>query len=136
MIVQDVTKYVENRTGHSLNRDEGIHHGNGEQIVKGATVAWMATPDAIRAAGEARHELLIVHESLYYPYDVVIAPDPPADWEDWQVNRQRRSLLEQYDLNLVRIHGSADEICILDLFAKVLGLENEVFSDEQYLKIY
>ncbi|MCK4981327.1 MAG: Nif3-like dinuclear metal center hexameric protein, partial [Victivallaceae bacterium] len=50
--------------------------------------------------------------------------------------RQRRSLLEQYDLNLVRIHGSADEICILDLFAKVLGLENEVFSDEQYLKIY
>ena len=125
----DIIDFVEARTGHALNADEGVQHGDGERSVGGATVAWMATPDAIEGAGAAGHGLLIVHESLYYPYDVIHAADPPADWEQWKVNGQRRSLLEQHDLALVRLHGSVDEICIVDAFVEMLELGEAVFAD-------
>jgi len=131
----DIIDFVEARTGHALNSDEGVQHGDGERCVRGATVAWMATPDAIEGAGAAGHELLIAHESLYYPYDVLRAADAPADWKQWKVNRQRRSLLEQHDLALVRLHGSVDEICIFDTFAELLGLGEAVFADG-LVKVY
>lgn len=131
----DIIAHVEARAGHPLNRDEGVHHGDASRVVKGATVAWMATPEAIAKAGEAGNELLIAHESLYYPYDVINANDPPADWEAWQVNRQRRSLLGKYDLTLLRVHGSADEICIFEVFAETLGLPSPVLA-KGYVKVF
>ena len=93
-----------------------------DRNVSGVTVCWMATPDAIHAAGEHGDELLIGHESLYYPYDVINSPNPPAGWEGWQVNRQRRELLTEHDLTFLRVHGSLDEICIFDDFVARLGL--------------
>ncbi|MHC4884904.1 MAG: Nif3-like dinuclear metal center hexameric protein [Planctomycetota bacterium] len=133
--VSDVVLNIEKATGRTLDGDEGVQHGDGTREFTGATVAWMATPDAIQAAGEAGHELLIVHESLYYPYDVIISKSPPHRWEEWLVNRQRRSLLEQYDLALLRLHSSADRICIFDVFAETLGLGDAVFADD-LVKVY
>jgi len=95
----------------------------------------MATPDAIQAAAESGDELLIAHESLYYPYDVTNIVNPPADWKQWKVNRQRRSLLEQHNLALLRLHGSLDEICIFDTFAEILELGEAVFADG-LVKVY
>ena len=95
----------------------------------------MATPPAIRAAGEAGHDLLIGHESLYYPYGVLTAANPPEGWEQWQVNSQRRELLEKHGLTFLRLHGSLDEICIFDSFASVLGLGEPVFADG-LVKVY
>ena len=93
--IDDIITYVSDLAGHPLNRDEGVHHGPVGRAVTGATVCWMASPDAIRAAGEHGHELLVCHESLYFPYDVINSPNPPPGWEAWQVNRQRRELLER-----------------------------------------
>ena len=76
--ISDIVRYVEGVTGHGLNRDEGVQHGEGEREVKGVTVTWMGTPAAIRAAGEGGDDLLIVHESLYYPYDVINSSDGPV----------------------------------------------------------
>ena len=75
----DIIDYVQARTGHTVNPDEGLQYGAGERFVKGVTVAWMATPDAIQAAAESGDELLIAHERLYYPYDVTNVVNPPAD---------------------------------------------------------
>lgn len=133
--ISDIIHHVETLAGHKLSRDEGVQHGDATRELSGVTVAWMATPDAIRAAGKCGHELLIAHESLYYPYNVIISDNPPPDWKEWRVNRQRRSLLEQHDLSLVRIHGSADEICIFDTFAEVLELGVPVFC-ERLVKVY
>ncbi|MCF7837838.1 MAG: Nif3-like dinuclear metal center hexameric protein [Candidatus Marinimicrobia bacterium] len=118
-----------------MNADEGVQHGLANRELRGVTVAWMASPDAIRAAGEAGHELLIAHESLYYPYDVLQMPQPPADWRDWAVNQRRRSLLDQYRLSVLRLHGSVDEICIFTTFADRLGLGTPVY-DQGFIKIY
>ncbi len=132
---RDIAGHVETLAGHELHKDEGLHHGDINSAVTGVTVAWMACPDAIHAAGQRGHQLLIVHESLYYPYDVVNSTSPPADWQSWRVNRQRRELLDQYGLSCLRIHGSADEICILDTFAELLGLGAPVFADA-LVKVY
>lgn len=133
--VMDIARHVEMLAGHGLAGDEGVQHGDAQREVTGATVAWMATPDAIAAAGEAGHELLIAHESLYYPYDVLHAEQPPAGWRDWKVNRERRALLDRYGLTFMRIHGSADEICVFDAFAERLGLGGPVFA-ERLVKVY
>jgi putative NIF3 family GTP cyclohydrolase 1 type 2 len=124
--VLDIVRHVEKLAGHKLNKDEGVHHGDVNGSVSGVTVSWMATPEAIREAGRKGHQLLLVHESLYYPYDVVIASSPPPNWMSWGVNRQRRELLEEHDLTCLRVHGSADEICIFDAFAELLGLGKPV----------
>ena len=126
--IRDVIAYVESLTEHSLNRDEGIQHG-ADRPITGVTLCWMASPDAIRAAGARGHELLIGHESLYYPYDVINSPNPPPGWEAWQVNRQRRELLNRFDLTFLRVHGSLDEICIFDCFVDRLGLGAAVYAD-------
>lgn len=127
--IADIIKRVESLAGHPLNKDEGVHHGTAERRVSGATVAWMATPAAIEAAGKNGHELLIVHESLYFPYNVVNMPNPPPGWQSWKVNSRRRALLEQQGLTCLRIHGSADEICVFDRFAGLLALGKPVFAD-------
>jgi putative NIF3 family GTP cyclohydrolase 1 type 2 len=133
--ISEIIRVIETLSGHPLNRDEGLHHGMEDRDVHGLTVAWMATPDAIRAAGEAGHELLIGHESLYYPYDVVVSSNPPEGWREWPVNALRRALLDEFRLDFLRVHGSADEICILDTFADVLGLDAPVY-DRGWVKVY
>ena len=130
-----IIEHVEAQTGHPLNRDETVGHGPADREVHSATVCWMATPDAIRASGERGDDLLIGHESLYYPYNAPDAEDLPAGWAAWPVNRRRRDLLARYDLTFLRIHGSADEIAIFDTFAARLGLGTPVVA-EGLVKVY
>jgi putative NIF3 family GTP cyclohydrolase 1 type 2 len=127
--INGIISRIEKISGHSLNSDEGVHSGVLDKTVNALTLCWMATPHAIHCAGEAGHDLLICHESLYFPYDVVNSLNKPDGWENWQVNRQRREMLERYDLSCLRIHGSADEICIYDTFAEDLGLRSPSFED-------
>jgi len=127
--IDRVVRHVESLSGHPLGPDEGVHHGLADRTITAATVSWMASPEAIRSAGQSGHELLIVHESLYYPYDVLHMPDPPADWEDWLPNRRRRELLDRHGLTCLRVHGSADDICVLDAFVELLGLGEPVVQD-------
>jgi putative NIF3 family GTP cyclohydrolase 1 type 2 len=133
--LSDIIRFVENTAGHRLNRDEGVQHGRNDRLIRGATVAWMASPDAIRAAGAAGHDLLIGHESLYFPYDVVVADNPPPGWREWQINRQRFNLLEKYRLSFLRLHGSVDQISIFDTFAELLGLGEPVYANG-LVKVY
>jgi len=132
----DIIEHVASLSGHGPSREEGVQHGDASCAVTGVTVSWMATPEAIAAAGEAGHELLVSHESLYFPYNVVIAEQTPEGWEDWPVNRQRRALLDRRDLTFCRIHRSADEICILDTFAELLGLGEPVAVSGRLGKVY
>lgn len=123
---QTIIAYVEELSGHPLNRDEGIQHGTLDREVKRILLCWMATVDALAYAGKGEYDLVLTHESLYYPYDAAVRQDNPPGWENWRTNRQRREMLEAYDLILLRVHGSLDEICIYDDFAKLLGLGEPV----------
>ncbi len=132
--IGQIVDFVEALSGHPLNRDEGVLHGEQDRDVSRVVVCWMATPDAIRFAGGRDADLLIGHEALYYPYPLSASPRPTG-WEMWPVNRARKELLEYYDLQFLRIHGSADEICIFDDFAGLLELGQPV-SAEGLVKVY
>ncbi len=119
---QTVIDYITGLTGHALNRDEGVQHGSAANEVRRILVTWMATTDALSHAGRVGCELVLAHESLYYPYDAAVRSDNPPGWKDWPTNRRRRELLNRYHLTLLRAHGSLDEICIFDDFAALLGL--------------
>jgi len=130
-----IISYIEELTGHQLNRDEGVQHGSGDRDITQALVTWMATAASITRAGETGCQLVVCHESLYFPYDAYIRSDNPAGWESWPTNQQRRELLDKYDLVLLRAHGSLDEICIFDDFAALLGLGKPV-EVQGLVKIY
>lgn len=134
MTTSQLTKYVESLTGHPLNRDEGILYGDAKETVATAVVCWMATPDAIQFAGDAGADLLVCHEALFFPYPSQNAARPEG-WEMWPVNRARREALDRHHLTAMRIHGSADEICIFDDFAELFELGKPVY-EERLVKVY
>jgi len=127
--VAEIIQHVQKLSGHPLNQDEGIHHGPKDRDVQRALICWMASADAIREAGKHGADLIICHESLYYPYNAANRADNPVGWESWPTNKQRRELLTRYNLTSLRVHGSADEICIFDAFVGVLGLGQPVYAD-------
>lgn len=127
--VRDIIDHITGLADRSLGRDEGVHHGSPEAEVRGVTLSWMATPSALQAAGEAGHELLISHESLYYPYGALRPDDPPEGWPEWPINRRRRELLERYGLAFARLHGTLDHLCVCDAFADLLGLGEPAEAD-------
>ncbi|MHB1357400.1 MAG: hypothetical protein ACYCZF_15645, partial [Anaerolineae bacterium] len=131
----DIIAYIEALSGHPLNSDESIQHGLGSEPVSKVLVTWMATAPSIEQAGKLGCQLVICHESLYFPYNAAIRADNPVGWELWPTNRQRRELLDSYNLTLLRAHGSLDEICIFDDFAALLNLGAPV-EGEGYNKIY
>lgn len=134
-IVRDIIDFVEELSGHPLRGDEGVHRGEETDEVSGITVSWMATPDAIRDARSHNNDLLLSHESLFFPYGSLDPDTGPEGWADWPINKQRMTLLDNYGITSLRVHGSLDDICILDDFAVLLGLGAPVV-DSGLTKIY
>ena len=133
--VADIIATVEGLSGHPLHSDEGVQMGRAGATVERALVCWMATRDALVAAESANADLVIAHESLFYPYNVRLTPGKADAWESWPTNRQRRDVIERAGLTVMRIHGSADDICIFDDFASLLRMGDPV-AGEGTKKIY
>jgi len=133
--VNDIIAFVERSTGRPLSKDEGVHRGSRDAGATSVTVAWMATADALRAAGASGSDLFIGHECLYFPYDVHIRGNGPDGWEDWPTNAQRNALLDEHGMTFLRVHSSMDQMTILDDFAALLELGEPVFVDG-FVRIY
>ena len=133
--MRDVIGFVERSTGHALNHDEGVHHGAANAVLESVVVSWMATPEGLAFAGSVGAGLFIGHESLYFPYDAAVREDNPEGWEAWPTNARRRELLEKHGMTFLRVHGSMDEMTILDDAASMLGLGDAVFADG-FVRVY
>ena len=79
-------------------------------------------PRAIAAAGERGDDLIIGHESLYYPYYFDYDPDRTPGWPEWDINRRRKEQLESCGLTYLRLHTSIDALCIATDMGKWLEL--------------
>jgi putative NIF3 family GTP cyclohydrolase 1 type 2 len=135
MRAADIIEFVTEAIKHPLHSDEGVQHGSAESPVRHALVTWMATKEALSEAAKAGADLVIGHESLYYPYNAVNRTDLPEGWQDWPVNRARRMLLDEHGITFARLHGSLDDLCIFDVFAEKLGL-GEPEAAERLAKVY
>ncbi len=134
----DIMATVERLSGRPLPKDsgdEGLQIGSEETPVRQALVAWMGTREALLHAEKMKADLAIVHESLFYPYNVRLNPGETPDWLAWTTNRQRNEIIVRARLTVLRIHGSADIISIFDDAAERLGLGGSV-SGEGLRKVY
>ena len=74
---------------------------------------------------QATADLIITHESLFYPYDIVVTGGR-ADFMAWRVNYERIRLLAADDIAVIRYHMSLDLYCILDVLERKLDLKPTV----------
>ncbi len=130
--IKDIIGFIEGLSSHPLNPDEGVQIGSPDLETKNVLVCWMPTLNALERAKEHKADLVLGHESLYFPYNAVIRNDNPAGWETWPVNRRRREMFEENGLSFLRVHGSLDQICILDDFRKQLQLSAPAFQGSTY----
>ncbi|MCL2708372.1 MAG: Nif3-like dinuclear metal center hexameric protein, partial [Defluviitaleaceae bacterium] len=89
--------------------------------VKGVVVCWMADVRAIRHAACRGANLIIAHESPFFPYNAGKAGNAPEHMT-WHANLNRVSLLAQSGVAVIRTHLPMDNYCIIDEFAKKLAL--------------
>jgi putative NIF3 family GTP cyclohydrolase 1 type 2 len=126
--LNEIITYIESTTGHSLNNDEYITFGKQDIKLTGVTVTWMVTPESIKSAADMGHNCIIHHEALTYPHPGFSAGHGKEP-KNWQINTQRKKLLAKHGITAIRIHGSADEICIYNAFAEQLVLGKSIADD-------
>lgn len=110
-----------------LAGEEGVRFGDPQVEVRGVLVTWMPTCAAISAAAERACNLVICHEDLFFPYSGARAALEVS--LNWPVSRNRIGLLVRHGLTVLRAHGSLDRLCVVDEFARAVGLRGEVMAD-------
>ena len=135
MISRDIVSYFENVSGSKADSDEGILFGNSEKEVSKILICWMISKKAIEFAIKNECSHIVTHESLFYPYNIDIRKNESKKYSEWKINKTRLSLLMEYDLAVIRIHGMFDKLIIFDAFAAELGLFN-CEKENELVKIY
>jgi len=118
--------FIEELDGRPLARDGGLKFGRPQEPLRSILVCWMATVDALETAGQKGCDLVLTHESVFYPYNATDKTDNPPGWEDWPTNRLRREVMERYNLAVMRAHVALDRICIHQAFVQMLQLDEPV----------
>lgn len=121
----DVITWVEGMAGSAIGPEEGVHHGPDDINVAGVTVCWKASPGAIAEAGARGDNLVIGHESLYYPYYFDFDPDRTPGWQEWEINKRRMAALDKHGQTYLRLHSSIDWLCIATDMGKWLELDEQ-----------
>jgi len=132
MKASEIACYVESLSPEP-GPEEGFCYGDRQQQVTGVLVAWMGTVEAIEEAVQQGCNMMIVHEDLFFPYD--LRHTGPRKHLTWRPNRRRLEALAAHSLVVYRAHGMLDRFCILDDFAELLGLGEPTVS-EGYVRIY
>ncbi len=123
--ISDIIDWCQEKTGHELRADETFV-GQVDRQVENVAVCWMPDVAALECAAKMGCDLVIHHETLFFTPPENIYHNAAIDYKSWQTNILRQNLLEKYNLATLRIHGSADEICVYEAFRKQLGLKEPV----------
>jgi putative NIF3 family GTP cyclohydrolase 1 type 2 len=106
----------------TLNSDEGLLLGSPEAEVEGILTCWMGTVEALERAGAEGCNLVVIHETFYFhPWFPTHGLQPQN--MAWRANGRRVVAAVRNSLNVFRLHGSLDLICIYDDFAEALGIK-------------
>ncbi len=129
MRAREVTGWIDAREPDT-GSEEGFKFGDPEAEVTGVLVCWMATLAALEQARAAGCNLVICHETLFYPQSA------PIDAERcWRTNRLRMEAMHRGGITAYRAHGKLDRLCIFDDFAAALGL-HDVHAGEGYARVF
>ncbi|MFH1613743.1 MAG: Nif3-like dinuclear metal center hexameric protein [Planctomycetota bacterium] len=138
VILSDIIRYIENKAGHKLYEDEGIKFGEvRKNTVKGITICWTVSPDAIRWAAERGHNIILCHEALTQPYPS-FEKSKQRKYLAWPTNMQRIDLLVKNNITVCRVHFTMDELYIYKAFCEQIGAAKIIAENEEsaFAKIY
>ena len=127
---RDIHQWLEQKSGHALNKDEGVMFGDPGRNLTGVSVCWMPSPENVEMAAAAGHEMLIHHEAMLYPYP--FQHQQPLHALHWFTNSQRLSTLGENGLVASRLHGTLDELWIFQDFAEQIGLTKAIAKGIEY----
>lgn len=129
---RDVAQFIES-LAPPAGDDEGFKFGDPRAQTTGVLVCFMPTLEALAAAAGLGCNLVIHHEDLLFPYNFM---DPNLHrYLAWPVNSARLTALGAHGITAYRAHGQFDRFCILDEFARSLGLPEPSVS-EGYCRVY
>jgi putative NIF3 family GTP cyclohydrolase 1 type 2 len=129
MRAREVMAWLEEREPET-GSEEGFKFGDPEAEVLGVFVCWMPTVAALERAIAEHCNLVISHETLFFPQSA------PIDGERcWRTNRLRMQLMHQGDMVVYRAHGKLDRLCIFEEFASALGL-GAVHAGEGFARVF
>ena len=129
MKARKVMAWLEDREPET-GTEEGFKFGDQEAEVAGVLVCWMPTVAALEQAIAERCNLVICHETLFFPQSA------PIDGERcWRTNRLRMQLMHQGGMVVYRAHGKLDRLCVFEDFAAGLGLD-AVHSGEGHARVF
>ncbi len=117
------------------SHEDIVVFGDRDKSVNRVLVCWMATPEAILEAAKLEADMLICHESLFFPYEAEHTGSNP-DFLTWPANVNRVRLLAQINLTCARFHYSADKLTIFDTIAQQLGLSDIVVDEPDFMRVY
>lgn len=129
MIARELVSFLEARSP-ALGQEEGFKFGDPATPVTGVLVCWMATVAALECAVRERCNLVICHETIFFPDSRAIEREMC-----WRSNRRKLELMSSGRLVVFRAHGALDKLCIYDDFAQALGL-GQVLKGEGYYRIF
>ena len=129
MTAREIVAYLEQRSP-SMGQEEGFKFGDPASTVTGVLVCWMATIPALEQAVRERCNLVICHETIFFPDSRAIEREMC-----WPSNRHKLELMSSGRLVLYRAHGMLDKLCIYDDFAAALGL-SQVECGEGYYRVF
>ncbi len=129
MTAREVMGWLDERQPETRS-DEGFKFGDPDLEVSGVLVCWMATAAALRQAISERCNLVICHETLFYPQS-----EPIDEERCWLTNRLRMQLMHEGRITVYRAHSKLDELCIFDEVVRALGL-SEVHAGDGYSRVF
>lgn len=129
MTARDIVAYLEQRSP-TRGQEEGFKFGDPNAPVNGVLVCWMATLPALEHAVAQGCNLVICHETIFFPDSRAIEREMC-----WPCNRRKLEIMSSGRLVLFRAHGALDTLCIYEDFAAALGL-SRVARGEGYYRIF
>jgi putative NIF3 family GTP cyclohydrolase 1 type 2 len=111
--------------GAPLFPDEGLKFGDANAPIHGIINCWTFNAEVAKVARREKCNLILSHEALFVPYGVTEGKPVGGGQNDfltWPPNLKRAQLLIKNDLQFVRFHGHADQLCVFQSFTEQLGL--------------
>jgi putative NIF3 family GTP cyclohydrolase 1 type 2 len=118
----DIVRYIDKLNQWKSN-DEGWWYGEKDKEVRAVMVCWIANLEAVEKAAQLKCDLIVCHESPFFPYWPAFAPHLDISRSlTWKANLRKIKILSETGISIYRAHGRLDVSFNTDEFIRQAGI--------------